>query len=149
MLTMPVTLTFWYRVTQSSARTNSLCPWERKTLFPRVCLSSSLHTWWRPLRDAEPDSSCLSAGKCRQDCTGNGRGLRTTCVSWNVTPGLLYNLNQLTNWCSKGFTSHSTHFWDVVPSQSLGLLLKKLNLIHQKQTTQEQNGKNHTKANLK
>jgi len=34
-----------------------------------------------------------------------------------------------------------------VPSQSLGLVLKKLNLIQQKQTTQEQEGKKQ-KANL-
>jgi len=31
------------------------------------------------------------------------------------------------------------HFGDVFPSQSLGVVLKKLDLIQQKQTTQEQN----------
>ena len=31
------------------------------------------------------------------------------------------------------------HFGDVLPSQSLGAVLKKLNLTRQKQTTQEQN----------
>ena len=31
------------------------------------------------------------------------------------------------------------HFGDVLPSQSLGIVLKKLNLTQQKQTTQEQN----------
>jgi len=37
--------------------------------------------------------------------------------------------------------SHSTqrgHFGDVLPSQSLGVVLKKLNLTQQKQITQEQ-----------
>jgi len=34
-------------------------------------------------------------------------------------------------------------FGDVLPSQSLGLVLKKLNLTEQKQTTPEQNGKKH------
>jgi len=33
------------------------------------------------------------------------------------------------------------HFRDVLPIQSLGLILKKLNLTQQKQTTQEHNGK--------
>jgi len=37
----------------------------------------------------------------------------------------------------------------ILPSQSLGLVLKKLNLTQQKQTTQEHNGKKNTqKANL-
>jgi len=44
------------------------------------------------------------------------------------------------------------HFGDVLPSQSLGLVLKKLNLTQQKQTTREQNGKktqkNKPKSNL-
>ena len=31
------------------------------------------------------------------------------------------------------------HFGDVLPSQSLGIVLKKLNLTQQKQTTQQQN----------
>jgi len=31
------------------------------------------------------------------------------------------------------------HFWDALPSQSFGIVLKKLNLTQQKQTTQEQN----------
>jgi len=31
------------------------------------------------------------------------------------------------------------HFGDVLPSQSLGVILKKLNLTQQKQITQEQN----------
>jgi len=39
------------------------------------------------------------------------------------------------------------HFGDVLQSQSLGLVLKKLNLTQHKQTTQ-QNGKNTQKANL-
>ena len=40
-------------------------------------------------------------------------------------------------------TQHKTgHFGDVLPSQSLGLVLEKLNLTQQKQTTQEQNGTN-------
>jgi len=34
------------------------------------------------------------------------------------------------------------NFGDVLPSQSLGLALKKLNLPQQKQTTQEQDDKN-------
>ena len=33
------------------------------------------------------------------------------------------------------------HFGDILPSQSLGLVLKKLNLTQQKQT--KQNGKKH------
>jgi len=37
-------------------------------------------------------------------------------------------------------TRHKTvHFRDVLPSQSLGVVLEKLNLRQQKQTTQEQN----------
>ena len=43
------------------------------------------------------------------------------------------------------------HFGDVLPSQSLGLVLKKLNPTQQKQTTREQNGKKHKnkpKSNL-
>jgi len=45
---------------------------------------------------------------------------------------------------------HKTgHVGDILPSQSLGLVLKKLNLTQQKQTTQEHNGKKNTqKANL-
>jgi len=39
------------------------------------------------------------------------------------------------------------HFTDVLHSQSLGLVLQKLNLTQQKQTTQEQNGKNTQKPN--
>jgi len=37
--------------------------------------------------------------------------------------------------------SHSTqnHLGDVLPSQSRDVVLNKLNLTHQKQTTQEQN----------
>jgi len=31
------------------------------------------------------------------------------------------------------------HIRDILPSQSLGVVLKKLNLTEQKQTTQEQN----------
>jgi len=31
------------------------------------------------------------------------------------------------------------HFGDILPSQSLGIVLKKLNLTQKKQTTQEQN----------
>jgi len=46
------------------------------------------------------------------------------------------------------------HFEDVLPSQSLGLLLKKINVRQQKQTTQEQNDpdenrKIHKKLSLK
>jgi len=37
------------------------------------------------------------------------------------------------------------YFRDVLPSQSLGLILKKLNPTHQKKTTQEQIDKKHTK----
>ena len=33
------------------------------------------------------------------------------------------------------------HFGDVLPSQSLGFVLNKLNLTQRKQTTREQNGK--------
>jgi len=40
------------------------------------------------------------------------------------------------------------HFGDVLPCTSLGLVLKKLTLTQQKQTTQEHNGKNTQKANL-
>jgi len=32
------------------------------------------------------------------------------------------------------------HFGDVIPSWPFGVVLKKLNLMQQKQTTQEQNG---------
>jgi len=32
------------------------------------------------------------------------------------------------------------HSGNILPSQSLGVVLKKLNLAQQKQTTQEQNG---------
>jgi len=39
-----------------------------------------------------------------------------------------------------------SHFRDVLPSQSLGLILKKLNLTQQKQTAQEQDGKNTQKC---
>jgi len=35
------------------------------------------------------------------------------------------------------------HFGHILPSQSLGLVLKKLNLTQQKQTIQKQNGKKH------
>jgi len=40
------------------------------------------------------------------------------------------------------------HFRDVLPGQSLGVVLKKLNLTQQKQTKQEHNDKN-TKSELK
>jgi len=40
------------------------------------------------------------------------------------------------------------HFRDILPSQSLGFVQKKLNQTQQKQTTQEQNGKNIQKTNL-
>jgi len=46
-------------------------------------------------------------------------------------------------------TWHKTgHFRDLLHSQSLGLVLKKLNLTQQKQTTQEQNGEKTHRANL-
>jgi len=39
------------------------------------------------------------------------------------------------------------HFKDILPSQSLGLVLKKLNLlVRQQKQTQKQNGKNTGKA---
>ena len=47
---------------------------------------------------------------------------------------------------SYDFTSHLSqigHFGDVLPSQSLGIVLKKLNLIQHVQTTQEQNSQSH------
>jgi len=47
-------------------------------------------------------------------------------------------------------TLHKTgHFGDVIPSQSLGAVLKKLNLRQQKQTTQEENSLRFTKNKLK
>jgi len=39
------------------------------------------------------------------------------------------------------------HFGDVLPSLSLGVVLKKLNLTQLKQTAQEQNNKNTHKKN--
>ena len=47
--------------------------------------------------------------------------------------------------------SHSKQnrsFRDVLSSQALGLVLKKLNLTQEKQTTREQNGKNTQRVNL-
>jgi len=38
-------------------------------------------------------------------------------------------------------TQNGSFHVDIFPSQSVGLVLKKLNLTQQKQTTQEQNGK--------
>jgi len=47
-------------------------------------------------------------------------------------------------------TQHKTgHFRDVLPTQSLSLVRKKLNLTQEKQTTQEQNSKKHTKIKSK
>jgi len=43
----------------------------------------------------------------------------------------------------------TTDFGDVLPSQSLGKVLKKLNVTQHKQTTQEQNGKTNTKSKPK
>ena len=48
-------------------------------------------------------------------------------------------------WVKVCFTSHSSghkigHFGDVLPGQSLSVVLKKLNLTQQRQTTQEQYG---------
>jgi len=49
------------------------------------------------------------------------------------------------------FTSHTghkiCHFGDVLPGQSLSLVVQKLNLIQHKQIIQEQNDKNTQKAN--
>ena len=41
-------------------------------------------------------------------------------------------------------TKKIRYFGDVLPSQSLGLVLRKLNLAQQKQTTQEQMPKTHS-----
>jgi len=40
------------------------------------------------------------------------------------------------------------HFGDILPSQSLGIVLKKLNLTWEKQTTQEQNGINYDRQKM-
>jgi len=70
--------------------------------------------------------------------------LQTECLLLNSHPQIL-----LTYWVKiLHLTGHKTgHLRHVLPSQSLGLVLKKLNLTQQKQTTQEQNGKNYTKGN--
>jgi len=62
-----------------------------------------------------------------QPCTNFENRLRQNTDSIKVGTFLRYSVG---------------HFEDVLPSQFLGLLLKKLDLTQEKQTTQESNGKN-------
>jgi len=64
--------------------------------------------------------------------------------SWRIREGL-------TDWVKVLHTTqHKTgHFRDVLPSQSLGIVLKKLNLTQQKQTTEEQNSLSWTRKTHK
>jgi len=73
---------------------------------------------------------------------------RTQSIDPNQQPGLIHSSSGhhrtpegLIDWVKVSHpTRHKTgHFGDVLPSQSLGIVLKKLNLTQQKQTTEEQN----------
>jgi len=66
---------------------------------------------------------------------------------------LIFLHTQNQNWLSDSakvlrWTQHKIGHSEVIPSQSSGLVLKKLNLTQQKQTTQEQDSKNTQKADL-